>query len=50
MSNDWYTIGDKETCRIPGGPLIMEGFIAIQWTIRGKKFICRDKAKDFETF
>ena len=50
MSNDWYTIGDEDTCRIPGGPLIMEGLVAIQWTIKGKKFICVDKAKDFETF
>jgi len=50
MSNDWYTIGGEETCRIPGGPLIMEGLVAIQWIIKGKKFICVDKAKDFETF
>ena len=50
MSNDWFTIGDPLTCRIPDGPLVIEGFIAVQWTIKGKRFLCMEKAKDFETF
>ncbi len=50
MSNDWYTIGDPDTCRIPGGPLVIEGFIAVQWTINGKTRLCMEKASEFETF
>jgi hypothetical protein len=50
MSNDWYTIGDPLTCTIPGGPLIIEGLVAIQWIINGKRFTCVDKAEDFEVF
>ena len=50
MSNDWFTIGDPLTCRIPGGPLVMEGFIAVQWIINGKKYLCMDKADEFEVF
>ena len=50
MSNDWYTIGDPLTCRIPGGPLVIEGYIAVQWVINGKTYLCMVKAEDFETF
>ena len=50
MSNDWYTIGDPDECRIPGGPLVIEGYIAVQWTIKGKTYRCMDKAKLFESF
>ena len=50
MSNDWYTIGDPDTCRIPGGPLVIEGYIAVQWTINGKTHLCMEKASEFETF
>ena len=50
MSNDWFTIGDPDTCRIPGGPLVVDGYIAVQWTINGKTRLCMEKAKDFESF
>ena len=50
MSNDWYTIGDPLTCKIPGGPMVIEGYVAIQWIIRGKKYLCMDRAEDYETF
>ena len=50
MSDNWATIGDPDTCRIPGGPLVMEGYIYVQWTINGKKYFCMDLAKDFEAF
>ena len=50
MSNDWFTIGDPDTCRIPGGPLVIEGYIAVQWTINGKTHLCMEKASEFETF
>tara|TARA_R110002124_G_scaffold65968_1_gene180210 strand:+ start:544 stop:777 length:234 start_codon:yes stop_codon:yes gene_type:complete len=50
MSNDWFTIGSPEDCRIPGGPLVIEGYIAVQWTINGKTHLCMDKAEEFEAF
>ena len=50
MSNGWYTIGDPYECRIPGGPLIIEGHIAIEWNIKGKMFRCMVEAKFFEAF
>ena len=50
MSNDWFTIGDPDTCRIPGGSLVIEGYIAVQWVINGKTRLCMEKASEFETF
>ena len=50
MSENWATIGNPDTCKIPGGPLIMEGYIYVQWVINGKKYLCMDLAKDFEAF
>lgn len=50
MSNDWYTIGDPITCKIPGGPLVIEGYIAVQWTINGRRCLCMEKAEEFEAF
>ena len=50
MSSGWATIGDTDTCRIPGGPLVIEGYIFVRWTINGKSRLCMDKAKDFESF
>ena len=50
MSNDWFTIGDPETCRLPGGPLIIEGYIAVQWRIKGKTHLCMEKAEEYEVF
>tara|TARA_R110002020_G_scaffold114349_2_gene262982 strand:- start:919 stop:1155 length:237 start_codon:yes stop_codon:yes gene_type:complete len=50
MSNEWFTIGDPETCRIPGGPLIIEGYIAVQWKIKGKFYLCMERAEEFEVF
>ena len=50
MSSGWATIGDPDTCRIPGGPLVIEGYIFVRWTINGKSRLCMDKAKDFESF
>ena len=50
MSNGWFTIGDPFDCRILGGPLVIEGYIAVQWTINGKVRLCMNKAEDFETF
>tara|TARA_R110000851_G_scaffold211358_1_gene363918 strand:+ start:663 stop:815 length:153 start_codon:yes stop_codon:yes gene_type:complete len=50
MSNDWYTIGDPITCKIPGGPLVVEGYIAVQWTINGRRCLCMEKAEEFEAF
>ena len=50
MSNGWYTIGDPYDCRIPGGPLIIEGYIAADWVINGKTYCCMDRAEEFETF
>ena len=48
MSSDWVTIGDRMTCTMPGGPLIMEGYILVQWTFKDRKRICMDKFEDLE--
>ena len=50
MSNNWFTIGNPADCRIPGGPLVIEGYIAVQWTINGKTRLCMGKAEEFEAF
>ena len=50
MSNGWYTIGDPYECRSRGGPLIIEGHIAIEWNVKGKMFRCMVEAKLFEAF
>ena len=50
MSDSWATIGDPDTCRIPGGPLVIENYIFVQWDINGKSRLCMDRARDFEVF
>jgi len=50
MSSNWFTIGDPLTCKIPGGPLVIEGFIAVRWIINGKPRLCMEKADEFEVF
>ena len=50
MSNGWFTIGHPADCRIPGGPLVIEGYVAVQWTINGKTHLCMGKAEEFEAF
>ena len=48
MSSDWVTIGNHRSCKIPGGPLIIEGYILVQWTFKNGKRICMDKFQDLE--
>ena len=50
MSNNWFTIGAPMNCKIPGGPLVIEGYVAIRWNINGKAYLCTDKASELETF
>ena len=44
------TIGNPETCKIPGGPLILKEYVYIQWIVNGKKFICLELIEKLESF
>jgi hypothetical protein len=38
-------IGDKRTCKIPGGPLVMEDMMFVTWKIKDKEVLCMDEIK-----
>ena len=44
------SIGDPNRCKIPGGPLILEDYIYVQWIIKGKKYICIESIDELEIF
>ncbi len=48
LSNDWYTIGDPTYTKIPGGPLVIEGYVAVQFAIKGKQFKCMESVDNLE--
>ena len=48
LSNGWYTIGDPTYTQFPGGPLIIEGYIIIMWTVKGKQYRCAELADKLE--
>ena len=48
LSSDWYTIGDPTYTKIPGGPLVIEGYIAVSWMIKGKSFRCMESVDNLE--
>lgn len=48
VSEDPATIGDKETTKLPGGPIKLHGFIYVRWKINGKNFICLEDIKDLD--
>ncbi len=43
-------IGNPNNCKIPGGPLKLEGYVYVQWIINGKKYICLEALKDLVLF
>jgi hypothetical protein len=43
-------IGDPRTCKIPGGPLVLEGYVYVRWLINGKKHICIEAIDKLEPF
>lgn len=43
-------IGDSNKCKIPGGPLTLEGYVYIQWIINGEKCICIESVDELEIF
>ena len=48
LSNGWYTIGDPTYTKIPGGPLVMVGYVAVRFTIKGKQFRCMERVDSLE--
>jgi hypothetical protein len=38
-------IGEKRTCRIPGGPLVMEDMMFVTWKIKDKNVLCIEEIK-----
>jgi hypothetical protein len=38
-------IGDKRTCKIPGGPLVMEDMMFVTWKFKDKEVLCMDEIK-----
>ena len=38
-------IGEKRTCKIPGGPLVMEDMMFVTWKIKDKDVLCMDEIK-----
>jgi|2_EtaG_2_1085320.scaffolds.fasta_scaffold69013_3 hypothetical protein len=41
-------IGDKDTCKIKGGPLIFNDYVFIKVQINKKYFICMEKISQLE--
>lgn len=48
VSDGPATIGDKRTCKIPGGPLVLKDFVYVRWYIKGKPFICLENINDLD--
>jgi len=48
ISEDPATIGDKETTKLPGGPIKLKGFIYVRWIINGKEFVCLEDIKELD--
>jgi hypothetical protein len=42
------TIGDKQLSRLPGGPIILDGYIYVRWKINGKNFICLEDINELD--
>ena len=42
------TIGDKQTSKLPGGPIVLDGYIYVRWKINGKNFICLEKINELD--
>ncbi len=38
-------IGNKRTCKFPGGPIVMEDMMFVTWKIKGKDVLCMDEIK-----
>ena len=48
VSNGPATIGDPQTCRIPGGPLVFEGYVHVRFEFKNKSRICMEKIENLE--
>jgi len=48
MFDEPAIIGNRTTCSIPGGPLILEGYVYVNFRINGKLFLCLEKTENLE--
>ena len=48
LSNGPATIGDPKRCKIPGGPLVLEGCVYVKWRINGKWRTCIEEIENLE--
>jgi len=42
------TIGDPQTCKIPGGPLVLENYVHVRFEFKDKPRICLEKIENLE--
>jgi len=48
VSHGPATIGHPDTCRIPGGPLVLGDYVYVRFRIKGEYKICIQKIDELE--
>ena len=48
VSKGFAQIGDPYSCKIPGGPLVMDDYVLVEWIINKERYVCMDRITDLE--
>jgi len=41
-------LGLDDICRIPGGPIVFENMVLVEFVIKGKRFVCLEYVDELE--